>query len=84
MPSFSKNLWFQCQAFPKNVLGVLWDFNGLWILQIQSLHSSKFLRSRSAHEPYFPRPTWVAGLSREHSSAILFFRKIKFTSRILT
>ena len=28
-PSFSKNLWFQCQAFPKNVLAVLWDFNRL-------------------------------------------------------
>jgi hypothetical protein len=28
-PSFSKYLWFQCQAFPKNVLAVLWDFKGL-------------------------------------------------------
>jgi hypothetical protein len=29
MPSFSKFLWFQCQAFPKNVLAVLRNFNGL-------------------------------------------------------
>jgi hypothetical protein len=25
----SKEVWFQCQAFPKNPLVVLWDFKGL-------------------------------------------------------
>ena len=29
MPSISKFLWFQCQAFPKKALGVLWDFKVL-------------------------------------------------------
>jgi hypothetical protein len=29
MPSFSKYLWFQCQAFPRNVLAVLCDFKRL-------------------------------------------------------
>jgi hypothetical protein len=29
MPNNSKYLWFQRQAFPKNVLAVLWNFNGL-------------------------------------------------------
>jgi hypothetical protein len=33
-PSFSKFLWFQCQAFPRNVLAVLWDFKGLRGFQI--------------------------------------------------
>jgi hypothetical protein len=28
-PSISKFLWFQCQAFPKIVLVVLWIFKGL-------------------------------------------------------
>jgi hypothetical protein len=29
LPSISKEVWFQCQAFPRNVLGVLWNFKGL-------------------------------------------------------
>jgi hypothetical protein len=28
-PSFSKEMRFQCQAFPRNVFAVLWDFKGL-------------------------------------------------------
>jgi hypothetical protein len=27
--NISKEMWFQCQAFPRNVLAVLWDFKGL-------------------------------------------------------
>jgi hypothetical protein len=27
--NISKEVWFQCQAFPRNVLAVLCDFNGL-------------------------------------------------------
>jgi hypothetical protein len=29
LPNISKEVWFQCQAFPRNVLAVLWDFKGL-------------------------------------------------------
>jgi hypothetical protein len=35
-PSFSKHLWFQPQAFPRNVLAVLGDFNGLRGIQIRN------------------------------------------------
>jgi hypothetical protein len=33
LASFSKEMRFQCQAFPKNSLAVLWDFKGLRPLQ---------------------------------------------------
>jgi hypothetical protein len=42
MASFSKEVWFQCQAFPKNVLAVLWDFKGLEQVQIYFSSSPNF------------------------------------------
>jgi hypothetical protein len=42
LPSFSKYLRFQSQAFPRNVLAVLGDFNGLQPIQIY-FAASKFL-----------------------------------------
>ena len=41
-PSISKNLWFQCQAFPKNVLGFLWDFKGLWTSKSKNMPLPNF------------------------------------------
>jgi hypothetical protein len=46
MPSFSKEVRFQCQGFPNNVLAVLCDFNDLYGLQIKSVTSKTFCPRR--------------------------------------
>jgi hypothetical protein len=45
-PSISKEVWFQCQVFPKNLLAVLWDFNDLQWMQTQ-LHTFQTFWARA-------------------------------------
>jgi hypothetical protein len=48
MPMLSKNLWFQCQAFPNNALVVLWYF--------------KDLRGSKSKKWLSPNIYWTAGV----------------------
>src|ERR1700678_1078350 len=77
MPSFSKDLWFQCQAFPKNVLAVLWDFKDLQASKSKVDVSPNFFGSVASSNARRTGPN-PCGLLKRHGNTVArvsFFRK---------
>jgi hypothetical protein len=78
-PSFSKEVWFQCQAFARNVLAVLWDLKGLRSIQIYFLPSKLTLAALPTFRPAGGNRRGIGaafGFSRDSSLALMLnFRK---------
>jgi hypothetical protein len=77
MPNISKFPWFQCQAFPRNVLGVSWDFNSLRASKSKSDLLQVFASTRLPDSS--PQPTHTIRnetAARRHHSTLCVFPKL--------
>ena len=71
LPSLSKEVWFQRQTFPRNVLAVLWDFKGLRWIQMRLW----FLQTFSSVTGLEPARAGSVEQHGDHSTNIIFPKK---------
>jgi hypothetical protein len=82
MPSFSKDLWFQCQAFPKLSLAVLWDSKGLRVSKFNfDVFQTFRFRSEFKNAPHEPKPVGIVEATWKCDSMGFVFPKEKSTGK---